>query len=127
MIQHGSGVVMTVGSGSAHGDDREKRVMQLPYSVTKLGLERLALGIANQFREKKVASSCLLVDEVVVTEAVRLHAPHPAESSIWEAEAIGEAIVWITDQGMDLTARVLGLKELQELGGLKHRRSRAGV
>jgi len=40
---------------------------------------------------------------------------------------IGEAIVWITDQGMDLTARVLGLKELQELRGQKHRRSSAAV
>ena len=55
----------------------------------------------------------------MVTEAVRLHAPQLVQSSIWEAEDIGGAIVWITDQGMDLAARVLGLKELQELRGLK--------
>ena len=61
--------------------------------------------------------------EYFVPASARCH----LQSSIWEAEDIGEAIVWITDQGMDLTARVLGLKELQELRGLKHRRSSAAV
>jgi hypothetical protein len=74
-----------------------------------------------------VASSCLLIDEIAVTEAVRMHAPQLVESSIWEAENIGEANIWDHRPRMDLTARVLGFKELQELGGLKHRRSRAAV
>ncbi|MBV9511079.1 MAG: SDR family oxidoreductase, partial [Caulobacteraceae bacterium] len=45
MLERKSGVLLTVGSSSAHDDG----VVQLPYSVTKLGLERIATGLAYQY------------------------------------------------------------------------------
>ncbi|MBV9996123.1 MAG: hypothetical protein JO127_13025, partial [Caulobacteraceae bacterium] len=65
--------------------------------------------------------------EVVVTEAVHLHAPQLAQAAKWDAEDSAEAIVWITEQGSKLSGRVLGFDELQSLGALKSHRSGASV
>ena len=121
MLERGSGVLLTIGSSSAHDDG----VLQLPYSVTKLGLERIATGLAYQYGGRGIASNCLLIDEVVLTEAVRLQAPQLVDRAKWTAEDAGEAIVWITDQGVKLSGRVLGFEELQALGGLKSLRAAA--
>ena len=115
MLERRSGAVLTVGSSAAYSDN----VLQLPYSVTKLSLERIAKSLAFQYGEQGVASNCLLIDEVVLTEAVRLQAPQLVDSAKWTAEDMGEAIVWITEQGKALSGRILGFEELQALGGLK--------
>jgi NAD(P)-dependent dehydrogenase (short-subunit alcohol dehydrogenase family) len=115
MLERGSGALLTVGSGAAFSDG----VPQLPYSVTKLSLERIATGLATQYLGQGIASNCLRIDDVVVTEAVRLQAPQLADRGKWSPDDVARAIVWITDQGVALSGRVLAFEELESLGALK--------
>src|SRR5207245_10162814 len=68
MVERGEGRIVNIGSAAAVSDV----VLQLPYSVAKIGLERLTTGLAHQFGEQGVAVNCIRIDEVIPTEAVRL-------------------------------------------------------
>ena len=88
MIERGQGRILNIGSGAAQSDG----TLQLPYSVTKLGLERFTTGLAHQLAGCGVAVNCIRIDEVVPTEAVELHAKELAASARTSPEQFADAV-----------------------------------
>ena len=116
MIQRGRGSIVSLSSSAALSDD----VLQLPYSVAKVGLERLTIGLHHQYGEQGVAVSCIRIDEVIPTEAVLLHAPNLAASARTTPDDFARAIAWALQRTPDqIGGHVLGLEELRKLGALR--------
>ena len=115
MLERCRGSVVSLSSSAALSDD----VLQLPYSVAKLGLERLTIGLHRQFGDRGVAVSCVRIDEVIPTEAVLLHAPDLAASAKSTADGFAGAIAWALQRTPEqIGGRVLGLDDLRSAGAL---------
>lgn len=113
MLQRRRGSIVSLSSGAALSDD----VLQLPYSVAKVGLERLTLGLHRQFGDQGVAVSCIRIDEVIPTEAVLLHAPELAAPAQTTPDGFARAIAWALQRTPgEIGGRVMGLQELREVG-----------
>ena len=116
MLERGRGSIVSLSSSAALSDD----VQQLPYSVAKVALERLTIGLHRQFGEQGVAVSCIRIDEVIPTEAVLLHAPDLAASAKTTPDGFASAIAWALQRTpQQIGGRVLGLDELRSAGALR--------
>jgi NAD(P)-dependent dehydrogenase (short-subunit alcohol dehydrogenase family) len=114
MIERREGLVLNVGSAAAYED----AVPQLPYSVSKIGLERLTTGVAAQEQHEGVAVALVRIDELVVTEAVHLSAPHLVTDSSTEVDTFAVAMQWLISNPSGLHGRVLTFDDLRALGAL---------
>ena len=114
MLERGDGLVLNVGSGAAHVDP----VPQLPYSTSKLALERLTTGLAAQIPDRGVVIALVRIDELVVTEAARHSAPQLITDDALSADDFATAMQWVIDHPQGLHGRVLTLAQLRELGAL---------
>lgn len=115
MTDRGAGRFVFLGSGAAFSDE----VLQLPYAVSKLGIERLTTGLAHQVSSTGVAVNCIRIDGVIPTEAVELSAPHLVENGACTAEEFAEAVVWLLGRPTWFTGMVLTLGQLRNLGALQ--------
>jgi short-subunit dehydrogenase len=109
MLERASGTVLNLSSGAAVDDV----VPQLPYACTKVGLERLTVGLHHQFGGRGVAFQCIRLDELVPTEAVTF--------------AMGDEVLDIPTCDVDtFTAAALRLVARRDLSGevLTHARLR---
>jgi NAD(P)-dependent dehydrogenase (short-subunit alcohol dehydrogenase family) len=113
MIARGDGRFLFLGSGAARSDE----VVQLPYSVSKLGIERLATGLAHQFTPSGIAVTCIRIDGVMPTEAVAISAPHLAGAGVCSPDDFGEAAAWVVSSPTWFSGAVLTLGQLRDLGG----------
>jgi citronellol/citronellal dehydrogenase len=114
MLERGDGRILNIGSGAAHSDG----TLQLPYSVTKLSLERITTGLAHQLTGQGVAVNCIRIDEVIPTEAVELHAKELAVGARSNAEQFAEAVVWVLARPAWYTGMVLTMEQLRDIGAL---------
>jgi citronellol/citronellal dehydrogenase len=116
MLERGRGSIVSLSSSAALSDD----VPQLPYSVAKVGLERLTLGLHREFGDRGVAVSCIRIDEVIPTEAVLLHAPDLAASATSTPDGFAGAITWALQRTPEqIGGRVMGLDDLRSAGALR--------
>ena len=113
-LERGDGRFVFMGSGAAFSDD----VLQMPYSVTKLGLERVTTGLAHQFGAAGIAVNCIRIDGVIPTEAVTLSAPHLADVAACSPEQFAESVIWLLGRPTSFTGMVLTLGRLRDLGAL---------
>ena len=114
MLEQGDGRVLNLGSGAAFSDNVE----QLPYSITKLSLERLTTGLAHQFTARGIGVNCIRIDEVVPTEAVTLHAPELQATARCTPQQFGEAAAWVLGRPSWFSGMVLTMDHLRDLGAL---------
>ncbi|MET0578647.1 MAG: SDR family oxidoreductase [Ilumatobacteraceae bacterium] len=114
MIERGGGRILNLGSGAAQSDG----TLQLPYSVTKLSLERLTTGVAHQLAGTGVAVNCIRIDEVIPTEAVELHAAELAAGARSNPAQFAQAVTWVLSRPSWYTGLVLTLDQLRDIGAL---------
>jgi NAD(P)-dependent dehydrogenase (short-subunit alcohol dehydrogenase family) len=114
MLARGDGRILNIGSGAAQSDG----TLQLPYSITKLALERLTTGVAHQLAGRGVAINCIRIDEVVPTEAVELHAKELAVTARSSPEQFAEAVVWVLSRPSWYSGVVLTMDQLRDVGAL---------
>jgi NAD(P)-dependent dehydrogenase (short-subunit alcohol dehydrogenase family) len=114
MLDQGSGRILNIGSGAATSDG----VLQLPYGVTKLALERLTTGLAHQLTGTGVGVNCIRVDEVVPTEAVSRAAPELAGGARSTPQDFAQAALWVLARPGWFTGLVLTMEQLRDLGAL---------
>jgi NAD(P)-dependent dehydrogenase (short-subunit alcohol dehydrogenase family) len=93
-------------------------VVKLPYSVSKLGIKRLATGLAHQFTPSGIAVTCIRIDGVMPTEAVAISAPHLAGAGVCSPDDFGEAAAWVVSRPTWFSGAVLTLGQLRDLGAL---------
>jgi NAD(P)-dependent dehydrogenase (short-subunit alcohol dehydrogenase family) len=109
MLDRGFGRVLFIGSGAAHHDG----VLQLPYSVSKIGLERLTTGLDFQLAGTGVTASCVRIDELVVTEAVHLSAPQLVTEDSMQPDRFAIAVRWMIDHGEEIHGKTIDIAYLR--------------
>jgi NAD(P)-dependent dehydrogenase (short-subunit alcohol dehydrogenase family) len=120
MIARGRGAILNVSSAAA--------VMAIPgllvYGVSKAGLERLTVGVAEELRAYGIAANCLRIDVPIASEGFVYNAPE-LDKSAWEPPEVGaEAACWMLAQPPAFTGEVLGIADLRERYGVAATRVR---
>jgi NAD(P)-dependent dehydrogenase (short-subunit alcohol dehydrogenase family) len=117
MIERRSGRVVLVGSGSAQDDG----VPELPYSIAKLGLERLAVGAAHEWAGSGVGVDCVRIDGIVPTEVVALHVPELLDQAVVTVDEMALALLWVASRPGNETGQVFTLEQLRVRGAMGER------
>lgn len=92
------------------------------YGVSKLGLERLTLDLAQQLRGDAIACNAFRID-LPVRERAELENPRPGMRAknldyAEPAEVAAEGIAWMLEQGTDYTGRLESMRFLREREGI---------
>jgi NAD(P)-dependent dehydrogenase (short-subunit alcohol dehydrogenase family) len=115
MIHQGQGVIVNITSGAAV----RTGFLNIPYGVSKAGLDRLTLGLAAELKEHGIA--CLsLSPSVSATDTVRRMYPHRqvdawAQSPELPARAL---CALLEDEPMQYTGQVISVREYLQSRGL---------
>jgi len=115
MLERADSRILNIGSGAALSDG----TLQLPYSVTKLSLERITTGLAHQLTDGGVGVNCIRIDEVIPTEAVELHAQQLMAQARSSPQDFAEAAVWVLARPAWYTGMVLTMAQLRDRGALR--------
>lgn len=113
MAARRSGVILNVSSGSATQD----HAPQLPYATTKAALERFTTGLQRQYGDTGVLFECLRIDELVMTEAVKLAGVLPEGLTRHDPDEVARALLWITTQP-ELSGEIVTFADLRAAGQL---------
>src|SRR5262249_54096663 len=116
MLARGSGCVLNLSSGAAL---RGASPQQLPYAVSKAGLERFTSGLHEQLGPCGVALHCVRSDEFIPTEGALFGAPEHAARARLSPADFAEAMVWLVSEGSALGGTIVSLSALRERGALR--------
>jgi NAD(P)-dependent dehydrogenase (short-subunit alcohol dehydrogenase family) len=112
MAAAGGGRVITVSSGAAVTPSFGRA----SYTATKLALEGMSQALAHDLAGK-VAVNCIRIDLPIWTEGFEATLPADFDTSFFEdAVVMIDAVLWLAEQDLDYTGRVLTLGELRAQG-----------
>jgi NAD(P)-dependent dehydrogenase (short-subunit alcohol dehydrogenase family) len=121
MAAAGGGRVVTVSSGAAVTPSFGRA----SYTATKLALEGLSQALAHDLAGK-VAVNCIRIDLPIWTEGFEATLPEDSDTSFFEdAVVMIDAVLWLAEQDLGYTGRVLTLGELRAQG-IVRAQTRAG-
>jgi citronellol/citronellal dehydrogenase len=90
----------------------------LAYGVSKAGLERLTVGVAEEVRSHGVAVNCFRIDVPIASEGFVYNAPE-LDKSDWEPTEVGaEAALWMLAQPPAWTGQIVGITDLRRQHGI---------
>ena len=117
MVRQGAGRVLSMSSA---GMTQERR-HRLTHEVTRAGLDRLILGLDEEFGDQGIAVNAIRIDEPLIpADARTLHDPDlpaPSDQSVSEIE-LAQSVVWILQQPLEFRGQILHLNDLRRLGAL---------
>ncbi|MCW2620963.1 MAG: short-chain dehydrogenase/reductase [Frankiales bacterium] len=116
MLARGRGMILNISSGAAF----QPVPAQLPYAVSKVGLEHFTAGLALQLDGSPVRVACVRVDEIVPTEAVTYARPDMAELGRCSSDQLGAALVWVSEQPAQ-QGRIWTMADLRDAGAIPDR------
>jgi NAD(P)-dependent dehydrogenase (short-subunit alcohol dehydrogenase family) len=117
MISRGDGRVISVSTGAA----AHYVAGQLPYSVTKAGLEQITFGFGHAHPDQGVSFNVLRADgvptETLLAVGGSIGVLRPGARYNTPAE-VGTAIAWLAARPADFTGATLDFEQLRALGAL---------
>jgi len=117
MRESGEGRVINISSGAALAP-----IFGRPsYTTTKRALESLTECLAHELAGT-VAVNCIRIDVAVLTEGFAATLPRGSDTSRFEDPVIiSDAVLWLADQKLDYTGKLLDIPELRALGAVRAR------
>jgi hypothetical protein len=95
----------------------------MSYGVSKIGLERMTVDVANQLYAKGVAANCFRIDIPVASEGFVANTPG-VDRTDWEpSEVAAEGMVWVLRQPLEFSGHLLSMAELREKYGIMKSRA----
>ena len=90
----------------------------MSYGISKLGLERLTVDVANQVYKDGIAVNCFRIDLAVASEGFVANTPGVDRSS-WEPTSVAaEGIVWVLSQPLAFSGQLLSMAQLRRDYGI---------
>lgn len=98
---------------------------QLSYGVSKAGLERLTVDVANQVQHEGIAVNCFRIDMPIASEGFIANTPgFPRDN--WEpSEVVAEGVLWVIRQPVEFSGQLVSMQSLRASEGIMA--SRAAV
>ena len=117
MIERGAGTVINISSGAASvvGAGR------LSYSVSKMALNKLSVGLAEELRGTGVSVNCIELEKEVATEGYMYNQPGRDYSTWEQPEIMGEAALWLATRPASFTGHVLRIDDMRRMGAISSR------
>jgi NAD(P)-dependent dehydrogenase (short-subunit alcohol dehydrogenase family) len=95
----------------------------MSYGISKIGLERLTVDVANQLARDRIACNCFRIDLSVASEGFVANTPGQ-DRSTWEpCEVPAEGIVWLLRQPPEFSGHLLSMFELRRDHGIMKSRA----
>jgi NAD(P)-dependent dehydrogenase (short-subunit alcohol dehydrogenase family) len=118
MIARGAGAIINISSGSGRVSEPDPQappdvassVKVVAYGATKAALNRLTLGLAQEYASQGVAINALEVNAVV--EIYRMNLPDVDYSQQELPEAPAQLVAWLAAQPPQFTGRLLVQRDL---------------
>jgi citronellol/citronellal dehydrogenase len=111
MVEQGGGLVLNISSGAA----RAVGAGRLSYSVSKVALDKLTVGLAAEMADKHINCISLGLELPVLTEGFAYVSPPGIDTSNWESpDIMGEAALWLATHAGAYNGRVVTIRELRE-------------
>jgi NAD(P)-dependent dehydrogenase (short-subunit alcohol dehydrogenase family) len=95
----------------------------MSYGISKLGLERLTVDVANQLAGQRIACNCFRIDIPVASEGFVANTPGQDRSGWEPCEVPAEGIVWLLRQPPEYSGRLLSMFELRRDHGIMKSRA----
>ena len=120
MLEAGAGAIVNVSSAAA--------LSPIPglmsYGMSKLGLERMTVDLANQLQANEIAVNCFRIDIPCASEGFVANTPE-ADRDDWEpCEVPAEGIVWVLRQPPSFSGQLLSMNTLRKTRGIMASRAR---
>lgn len=110
MVERKSGIIINVSSMAS----KVVGAGRLSYSVSKVALDKMTVGLAEELKPYNVQCISLGLELPVLTEGFQLVNPG-ADTSGWESTAImGEAALWLTTRAAEYNGQVVTIAQLRE-------------
>lgn len=113
MMERRSGRILNISSGAS----RATGPGRVSYGVSKVGQERLTVGLAAELKDYNIAVNDISLDKAIASEGFVYLNPGVDTSSWEKAEGMGEAAVWVLQQDPSYTGQVVTYTELQNKYG----------
>jgi citronellol/citronellal dehydrogenase len=110
MIKRGSGTIINVSSRAA----KVVGAGRLSYSVSKVALDKMTVGLAEELKGTGVKLISLGLELPVLTEGYALVNPGQ-DTSKWESvDIMGEAALWLAERAGEYNGQVVTIAQLRE-------------
>lgn len=111
MMAQKSGCIVNVSSYASQAPE-EDGVWGLVYAVSKAGLERLTIDLAEEVAAYNVAVNALQIERFVASEGFVYQLPD-ADHSTWDKpETVGEAALWLIQRDASFTGQIITLGDI---------------
>lgn len=115
----GGGRIVNISSGASMAPDFGR----ISYTTTKRALEAMTEASAFDLRGK-VGVNCIRLEVQVWTEGYEATLPKDTDFSVFEDPVImSDAVLWLAQQDLKFSGRVLTIAELRELGAVRPKTS----
>jgi NAD(P)-dependent dehydrogenase (short-subunit alcohol dehydrogenase family) len=95
----------------------------MSYGISKLGLERLTVDVANQLAAERIACNCFRIDIPVASEGFVANTPGQDRTGWEPCEVPAEGIVWLLRQPPEFSGHLLSMFELRRDHGIMKSRA----
>jgi citronellol/citronellal dehydrogenase len=110
MIERGGGTIINVSSGASQAIGAGR----LSYSVSKVALDKMTVGLAAELAPQHVRCISLGLELPVLTEGFQLVNPG-ADTTGWESpDIMGEAALWLATHADEYSGQVVTIRQLRE-------------
>jgi NAD(P)-dependent dehydrogenase (short-subunit alcohol dehydrogenase family) len=114
MTAAGGGRVVNISSGAANSPEFGRA----SYMTTKAALEAMTRSLAHDLRGR-VAVNCIRLELPVWTEGFAATLPEDAEFEFEDPVIMSDAVLWLADQPLDYSGRILTIGELRAKGAVR--------
>jgi NAD(P)-dependent dehydrogenase (short-subunit alcohol dehydrogenase family) len=95
----------------------------MSYGISKLGLERLTIDVANQLAPQRIACNVFRIDIPVASEGFVANTPGQDRTGWEPCEVPAEGIVWVLRQPPEFSGHLLSMYELRRDHGIMKSRA----
>jgi NAD(P)-dependent dehydrogenase (short-subunit alcohol dehydrogenase family) len=112
MAQAGGGRIVNISSGAS----QMPNFGRASYTTTKAALEAMTQSLAHDLESQCVAVNCIRLDLPVWTEGFADTLPPDVDIPFEDPVIMSDALLWFTQQPLDVTGQVLGITEMRARG-----------
>jgi NAD(P)-dependent dehydrogenase (short-subunit alcohol dehydrogenase family) len=97
---------------------------QLSYGISKAGLERLTVDVANQLQSDGIAVNCFRIDMPIASEGFIANTPgFPRDN--WEpCDVVAEGVLWVIRQPVEFSGQLVSMQGLRRTEGIMGSRAK---
>tara|TARA_R110001599_G_scaffold353869_1_gene601214 strand:- start:24983 stop:25825 length:843 start_codon:yes stop_codon:yes gene_type:complete len=117
--ERGAGRVINISSVAA----LYPQAGQMSYGISKAGLERLTVDVANQLQGDNISVNCFRIDMTVASEGFVANTPGLPRGNWEPCAVVAEGILWSLLQPVEFSGQLMSMNKLRHSEGIMNSRA----